>query len=114
MIQLGEALGVVAPYYNLVFVLVVLVLFSKLVTLPNKKIYLSPWKLLFLAVGIYIVEEISTVLNISGIISTPRILNGVFEFFIITIFIYLLLLQRKYLQESKINNTKGKKKKNAK
>lgn len=108
MIPVGEALGIVAPYYNLVLVLIVLFLFSKLVTLHNKKLYLLPWKLLFLAVAIYIVEEILTVLNIMGKIATPRILNAVFEFFIITIFIYLLLLQKDFLKGKIKQKNKGK------
>lgn len=107
MTSVGEALGIVAPYYNLVLVLIVLILFSKLITLPNKKIYLAPWKLLFLAVGIYIVEEILTVLNLVGVFSAPRILNAVFEFIIIIIFIYLLLLQKEFLQKG--NSLKKKK-----
>jgi len=98
---LGESLGVVAPYYNLVLVLIALVLFFKLFSLRNKKIYLLPWKFLYLAVWIYIIEEVLTVLNFSGLLILPRILNAMFEFGIISLFIYLLLLQKEYLKNAK-------------
>jgi hypothetical protein len=96
----GECLGIVAPYYNLVFVLVLLVLFLKLFSIKNKNVYLLPWKLLFFSVTVYIVEELLTVFHIAGIVQVPRILNAVFEFVIITIFIYLLLLQKDYLKKN--------------
>ena len=70
---------------------------------------MTPWRLLFVALTVYIIEEIITVLKWQGLIYVPRILNAVFEFVIITIFIYLLLLQKQYISESLI-----KKKKNAK
>ncbi|MBD3164330.1 hypothetical protein GF323_03955 [Candidatus Woesearchaeota archaeon] len=101
MIPFGECLGVVAPYYNLVFVLVVLLMFFKLFSIKNKKLFLLPWKLLFAAVGIYILEEMLTVFKNVGMVELPRIYNAVFEFFIISIFIYLLLVQKQYLTNKK-------------
>lgn len=98
MIPIEEALGMVAPYYNLVLVLIVVIMFFKLFSIPNKNIFLLPWKLLFVAVLIYIVEEILTVLVKMNVIQVPRILNAIFEFFIISIFIYLLLVQKDYLK----------------
>jgi len=95
---LAESIGVVAPYYNLAFVIVVVLLFLRLFKIPNKKIFLTPWKLLFLAVLIFIVEEILTVLKQAAVIDYPRIVNAVFEFFIITIFIYTLLIQKEYVK----------------
>ncbi len=107
----GPCLGAVAPYYNLVLVLVVLFMFLKLFSIRNDKIFLLPWKLLFFAVVIYIIEEMLTVFNIAGVVTTPRILNAVFEFVIITIFIYLLLVQKECLQKEVVAK---KKKKNVK
>ncbi|MCK5282048.1 MAG: hypothetical protein KAK00_01440 [Nanoarchaeota archaeon] len=107
----GECLGLVAPYYNLTLVLVVLVLFLKLFSIHNKKVFLLPWKLLFFAVAVYIVEELLTVFIFAGIIVVPRIINAVFEFIIITIFIYFLLIQREYLEKN--NRDKINKRKNA-
>lgn len=98
-VPFGESLGTVAPYYNLVLVLVVLIMFFKLFSIYNKKIFLLPWKLLFFAVAVYILEEMLTVFNNAGIVNTPRILNAVFEFVIITIFIYMLLIQKEYLEK---------------
>ena len=100
-ILLTECLGNVAPYYNLALVVIAVGLFFKLFSLKNEKLYLAPWRLLFVAVTIFIVEEILTVLNFAGIFYTPRILNAVFEFAIITIFIYMLLIQKEYLKNAK-------------
>jgi hypothetical protein len=99
MTSFGECVGTVAPYYNLVLVLVVLLLFLKLFSIPNKKIFLLPWKFLFIAVIIYILEELLVVFGYSGIIQIPRIWNAFFEFIIITLFIYALLLQRQHVND---------------
>jgi len=101
-LPLGNCLGMVAPYYNLALVLIVLIMFFRLFRMHNKKIFLLPWKLLFVAVTIYIVEELLTVLTMADIFYVPRIMNGVFEFVIITIFIYLLLKQREFLEQGKL------------
>ncbi len=95
----GECLGIVAPYYNLALVLVLLILFVKLFRIPSKKTFMLPWKLLFAAVCIYILEEILTVFHIAGIMQIPRILNAWLEFGMITLFIYLLLRQQDYLKK---------------
>lgn len=100
----ADCLGIVAPYYNLVLVLIVLVMFLKLFAIPNKKIFLLPWKLLFFAVVIYIAEEILTVFNYAGILTVPRVLNAIFEFGIIIIFIYVLLLQKEFLKKKPDKN----------
>ena len=100
-ILLTECLGQVAPYYNLGFVLIAVLLFLKLFRLKNEKLFLLPWRLLFMAIMIFIVEEILVVMNFAGVISTPRIWNAFFEFAIITIFIYMLLLQKQYLKDEK-------------
>jgi hypothetical protein len=101
MIAFGDCVGKVAPYYNLVLVLIVLILFLKIFSINNKKVYILPWKLLFLSVAIYIIEEIITVFNMAGILNVQRILNAIFEFFIIAIFIYLLLLQKQHIESNK-------------
>ncbi len=103
MNSLPESLGLVAPYYNLVMVLIVVILFAKLFTIQNKNVFLLPWKLMFLSVVIFIVEEILTIFNSAGILTTPRILNAVFEFIIITIFIYTLLIQKEHLTKKHKN-----------
>ena len=99
-LPLGESLGIVAPYYNLVLVLIVLVMFLKLFSIKNKKVFLLPWKLLFFAVSVYILEEMLTVFKIAGIVDIPRFINAVFEFVIITIFLYMLLIQKEHLRKA--------------
>ncbi|MBS3107086.1 hypothetical protein J4419_05510 [Candidatus Woesearchaeota archaeon] len=97
----AESLATVAPVYNLVFVVAVIGLFLKLFSLKNKGVYLTPWKFLYGAVLIYVVEELLTVLDKAGILLRPRILNVFFELAIISIFIYLLLLQKQSLEHGK-------------
>lgn len=96
---MAECLGTVAPYYNLALVLIVLFLFAKLFFIPNKKIFVLPWKFLFAAVLIYVVEELLTVLNSAGALAVPRRINAFFEFMIIIIFVYLLLMQKEFLKK---------------
>ena len=97
--SLGLSLAQAAPLYNLGLVLIVVYLFLKLIRTPvrDKRVYLMPWKLLFVAVLVFILEEVLTVLRGANIINIPRHINGFFEVLIIGIFIYALLLQREHL-----------------
>ncbi|MDO8480521.1 MAG: hypothetical protein Q7S65_01750 [Nanoarchaeota archaeon] len=97
----AESLASVAPLYNLALVTIVIVLFLKLFSIKSKGVYLKPWNLLYGAVLIYVVEELLTVLSKAGILTPPRILNVFFEFAIIGIFVYLLLLQKQSLEHGK-------------
>ena len=98
---LGESLGLVAPYYNLALVIIVIILFIRLFKTHDKKTYIEPWKFLFFAISVFVLEELLTVLKDSGIVSIPRITNSVFEMVIITSFIYMLLLQKEYLKKKR-------------
>lgn len=101
MSELTVALGLVAPYYNLVLVIIAAYLFIKLFNTPikNKKVYLKPWKMIFVALFVFVLEEVLTVLRAAGIISIPIHINGFFELIIISLFIYTLLLQKEYNQK---------------
>lgn len=100
MVDLGVALGMIAPFYNLAMVVVVVWLFLALFKAEAKaKVFLFPWKLLFFAVIVYIVEEILTVLRSLGIIDIPVHINAFFELVIIAVFIYALLLQKEYVKK---------------
>ena len=93
------ALGLVAPVYNLVLAGIIFYLFFKLFSLPNRLVFIKPWKVLFAAFLVYLVEEIFTVLRKIGIANLPTILNGIFEMVIISLFIYMLFLQKEYVKE---------------
>lgn len=100
MVQtLAYCLGSVAPYYNLALVVLVILLFLKLFKTPNKKTYLRPWRFLFAAVLVYVVEEVVTVLEMAGIVVVPGIIYPLFETAIITLFIYMLLLQKENIKK---------------
>lgn len=100
MVQtLAYCFGRVAPYYNLALVVIVILLFFKLFRTPNKRTYTKPWKFLFAAVLIYVGEEIITVFNMASLINAPKIIFPLFEMAIITLFIYVLLLQRQSIRK---------------
>ena len=100
MAELGVALGMIAPYYNLAMVFVVILLFQALFLAKSKTtVFLFPWKLIFLAVIIFIVEEVLTILRSAGVIDIPIHINAFFELVIIAVFIYAILLQREYVKK---------------
>ncbi len=100
MTQLFTAcLGLVAPYYNLALVVIVILLFVRLFKTNNKNSYIKPWKLLFFAILVFVMEEIFTVLKNAAVIEIPRITNAFFEMMIISLFIYMLLLQKEYVKK---------------
>ena len=94
MTDFALALGLVAPYYNFVFVVITLYLFIKLFKTEIKPRVLFPWKILFAALIIFILEELLTVLRAQHVVNIPIHINGFFELGIITLFIYTLLKQK--------------------
>ena len=97
--NLGYCLGTVAPYYNLVLVVIVILLFLELFKTTNKKTYVRPWKFLFAAVLVYLAEEIITVLFMADLITVSKLLFPILETIIIALFIYVLLLQRENIEK---------------
>ncbi len=98
-VDIGVFLTTWAPRLNLLLVAYVVYLFIQLfIRKSDEHIYTTPWKLLFVAVSIYIVEQTLTVFRMLGFVSYPHLLvNGMFEIAIITTFIYTLLLQREHV-----------------
>lgn len=97
--SLGAAFGMAAPYYNLVFAVIALLLFLHLFSYESKRFaYIKPWKILFIGFILFIVETAMTILRGQGLIKFhPAIFPG-FEFVIIGLFIYMILLQRQYIK----------------
>ncbi|HLC64531.1 MAG TPA: hypothetical protein VJI46_00235 [Candidatus Nanoarchaeia archaeon] len=92
-----NAIGIAAPYYSLVLVVILLALFIYLFRVPNKgKVYDTPWKFLFFAIIIFVIEEAMTVLSFQGIIDFPRVLFAFFELAMIGSFTYMCLLQKEH------------------
>lgn len=100
MMEFAQALGMVAPYYNLAFTVVVIYLFVHLFKTykEDKQVYFAPWGWIFAALMVYIIEEVITVLRVIGLIELPLQINGFFELVIISIFIYALLLQKEWMR----------------
>jgi hypothetical protein len=101
MIQFTESLGLIAPYYNLVFVAIVIILFVYFFKNHNKNVYIKPWKLLFAAILVFVFEEVFTVTGISAYKNVYTILHPILEMIIISLFIYMVLLQKEYLKSKK-------------
>jgi len=101
-LALAICLGRVAPFYNLVLVFIVLILFIKLFSIKNKKVFLKPWKFIFLAVIIYVVEEGLTVLIDVGLVDTKLsvLLFPLMEMVMLVLFIYMLLLQKEHIKQN--------------
>lgn len=86
------ALGTIAPIYNLALVLIATYLFIKLFKTHSKKyVNLISWKLIFVALLVFVAEEVLTILRTFDIINIPIHINGFFELFMIITFIYALL-----------------------
>ena len=101
--MIGTSLAEIAPLYNLGFVIVAIFLFIKLFHTPvkDRRVYLMPWKLLFFALVVFIIEEVLTILRQMEIINIPKHINGFFELIIICTFIYTLLLQKEQMKLTK-------------
>ena len=98
--MIAQSLAEAAPLYNLGLVIIAIFLFIKLFTTPvrDRRVYLMPWKLLFFALLVFVVEEVLTVLRQMEIINIPKHINGFFELIIICTFIYTLLLQKEQIR----------------
>lgn len=100
MVELGVALGMIAPYYNLALVVVSILLFIALFRTKQKaKVFLFPWKLIFFALLVFVAEETLTVLRAAGVIDIPVHINAFFELVMVSVFIYALLLQNEYIKK---------------
>ncbi len=99
---LGQAFGQVAPYYNLIFALIIVLLFLKLFSYSSLRFaYIKPWRILFIGFILVIIETIMTILRGLGILSFSSAVFAVFEMITITMFIYMLLLQKQYVKTGK-------------
>lgn len=107
----AECLGQVSGVYNLVLVLIIMILFYKFLKKPSKIIYKKPWVILFFALLVYILEEVFNVLNKLAIYSIPVVMYPIFEMIIISLFIYMLLLQKEYLKQKSSTKKKTTKRK---
>lgn len=89
--------GKTAPLYNLGLVLVVIFLFIKLMRIKTR-IYTRPWKLLFIAVLVFVGETVITILGV--LTEKTHFVVGFFELVIILLFIYMILLQKEYIKST--------------
>ncbi len=102
MASLALAIAQSAPVYNLAMVFIVIFLFIQLFKtgIKNKKIFMTPWKLMFVAVLIFVFQELLSVLRSQEVIEIPVYINGFFELAIVVLFIYILLLQKDYVERN--------------
>ena len=104
MVELATAFGLVAPYYNAVFSILVVCLFIHLFRLHKKRsdVFIYPWKLIFAGLLIFMVETAITILRQAGALNIPIHINGFFELAIIILFIYALLKHIEFLGTSRL------------
>ena len=97
------ALIQVLPYLNMVLVILVIGFFIRMFMRESHgKIFVLPWKLLFTAVLLFVLEEVLTILLHAGVITCIHggnylIYNGFLEMAMVTLFIYMLLIQREHV-----------------
>ena len=97
----GECLGMIAPYYNIALVIIVIALFIRLFRASTKNKFIKPWIFIFIALMIFVVETLFTIMRSIGLFNLPRIINPLFEMIIITSFIYMVLIQKEYIKKLK-------------
>jgi hypothetical protein len=99
--SIAQCIGQAAPYYNIGLVIIAVVLFIKLFVTPvrDRRVYLMPWKMIFFAVIVYILEEVMTILRMMNMINIPTHINGFFELIMICTFIYTLLLLKEHMKK---------------
>jgi len=101
MVDVAEAINIASPYYNLAMVAIIVFLFVRLFKVrAGSHVYMQPWRVMFWVILVFIVEEITTVLRAAGIISLDVYINGYFELVIVSLVVYLLLLQYDYTKKS--------------
>ncbi len=98
MVDIYVALGMVAPFYNLALVVIVIWLFITLFRTPSGTSFMKPWYLFAVCIGIFVIEEVLTILRAAGLTAIPPHINAFFELAIITIFIYIVLIQKEYIK----------------
>lgn len=99
--DLAIAIARVAPWYNLLFVIIAVWFFVRLFETPvrNLAAFQKPWKWIFISLLFFVVEEVITVLRAIGIVNIPAHINGFFELFVVGCFIYALMLQKEQLKQ---------------
>ncbi len=100
ILTLGKAVGLAAPFYNFILVIITIILFLALFKIRTK-LYHKPWKLIFVGVLIATLETIMTILRNLGLISFHPATFVLFEMIIISLFIYAMLSQREYIKTGK-------------
>lgn len=94
-----ESLGMIAPFYNLAMVIVVVWLFVVLFRTPKKGAYMVPWYYMAGCIGLFILEEVLTILRNAKILTfIPQHINAFFELGIIILFIYMILMQKEHIK----------------
>ncbi len=103
MTDITSAINVATPYFNMALVLVMIYMFVKLFRIvPVIKVYMLPWYLVFAAIMVFVLEEAFTILRHAGVFPYEVVyLNGLFELIIVSLMVYLLLLQREYIATTK-------------
>lgn len=96
-IIITSALTIAAPFYNMILAIIVILLFLKFLK-TKTQLYKKPWRLLFIAILVFVVETIVVILELAT--GEAHFIVGIFEMAIIFLFIYMVLLQKDYVKKS--------------
>jgi hypothetical protein len=98
---IAELLQTVLPRLNLLLVAFLIALFSIMLSRkPDSQTYTKPWKVMFIALILFVVEEVITVMRLADIISYRLLtIHGFLEMGIIFCVIYMFLEQKEFLKK---------------
>ncbi|MBW3019733.1 hypothetical protein KY334_00390 [Candidatus Woesearchaeota archaeon] len=111
MNEFTDALSKIAPIYNIMLSFVVFYMLYILILGKTRKTksYLKPWKYFYVAITLFIIEEIITLLKFFKILSDatiPRTFNASIELIIIILFVFMLKLEIMHIEDEQKDNTK--------
>ncbi|HIH37579.1 hypothetical protein J4460_06145 [Candidatus Woesearchaeota archaeon] len=96
--QLGIAIGMVAPMYNAILAAICFVLFIRLFK-NHDTFHSKPWKFVFYALVLFIIETIITLIRQVGIFDTPRWILALMEMAMILFIINAILVQMDHMKK---------------
>jgi len=100
MSVITNSIALAAPYYNLILFAIAIILFLKLIPNATRRMYALPWNVLFVAVIVFLIEQLLSVLRQTGIVYSPVHINGFFQLVIASLLVYCLLIQKEHVQHT--------------
>jgi len=87
------------PLVNLVIALVIIFLFTRFFYLPHRLHHVRPWKIIFIALLIWLIEEVLTIMDSFGVFHMNLLIGRGIELVIIILVLHAVFLQKRYIEE---------------